>query len=281
MDKAADFLLSMAVGSRQRARFAKTQRNAAELRTEIDTLPEPPSLQLDRFDVIAEVKQRSPAAGTLADASFNIRDQIDAYAAGGAAAISVLTEPSQFHGSLNDLAAAARQLLPLGIPAMRKDFVVDAYQLLEARAAGAGGALLIIAILDDEQIATLLDEADELGLFVLLEAFSERDIDRGAKLLKQRPPSRQPILFGINCRDLSTLEIDFDRFEPFSKRLPAGFDAVAESGLNSPKDAARVAQWGYRLALVGSALMRANDPATALGAMLAAGRSAAGGANVR
>ena len=277
----SDFLLRMAASSRQRVAVAKAARTAANLRAEIDTSPLPPPLQLNRFDVIAEVKQRSPSAGSLADPSFKIGDQIDAYAAGGAAAISVLTEPDQFHGSLDDLAAAAQQLLPLGIPAMRKDFLVDSYQLLEARAAGAGGALIIIAILDDEQITMLLDDAEQLGLFVLLEAFSEQDVERGVSLLAHRARGAQPILFGINCRDLNTLQIDFDRFEPFSKRLPTGFDAVAESGLKQPTDAATVAQWGYSVALVGSTLMQAADPATALRDMVAAGRIASEAAHVR
>jgi indole-3-glycerol phosphate synthase len=281
INNSGDFLLRMAASSRQRVTIAETKRSAAELKAAIETLPLPPALKLSGFDIIAEVKQRSPATGGLADANFNISDQIDAYAAGGAAAISVLTEPDQFHGSLDDLTVAARQLVPLEIPAMRKDFLVDSYQLLEARAAGAGGALIIIAILNDEQITTLLDTAEQLSLFVLLEAFSEQDIERGVTLLKLRPPGRQPILFGVNCRDLSTLQIDFNRFEPFSKHLPVGFNAVAESGLQQPTDAAKVAQWGYSLALVGSALMRAGDPATALANMVAAGRSPSEAANVR
>ena len=123
--------------------------------------------------------------------------------------------------------------------------------------------------------------AEQLGLFVLLEAFSEQDMERGTALLRKRPQSTQPILFGINCRDLTTLQIDFDRFEPFSQRLPIGFEAVAESGLKHANDAAQVARWGYRLALVGSALMATPDPATALAAMIAAGRRAVEHADVR
>lgn len=264
----------MAEGSRQRVLTAQAECSAIALQARVDQQPTPPPLQLSRFDLIAEVKQRSPAAGTLADGQFNVSEQVAAYAAGGAAAISVLTEPEQFHGSLDDLATAAAQLAPLGIPAMRKDFLVDAYQLLEARAAGAGGVLLIIAILSDAELIELLDAAEHLGLFVLLEAFSAEDAQRGAALLAQRGQSVPPILFGINCRDLTTLEINFRRFEPLSKNLPVGFRAVAESGLKEATDAAQVAQWGYQLALVGSALMSAEDPAAAVSTMLAAGREA-------
>jgi len=280
-DSSADFLRRMAAGSQRRAAKARAASPVAELRGAIDDLPAPPALKLNRFDVIAEVKQRSPAAGGLAAADFDIGEQIAAYAAGGAAAISVLTEPDQFNGSLADLTAAARHLGPLGIPVMRKDFIVDAYQILEARAAGASGVLLIIAILDDDQLSVLMDQAEQVGLFVLLEAFSVEDILRGTTLLSKRPRPSTPILFGINCRDLNTLQIDFRRFETFSRQLPAGVTAVAESGLQQPDDAAKVARWGYSLALVGSALMRAADPAAALSAMVAAGREARGAIDVR
>ncbi len=280
-DSSADFLRRMAAGSQRRAAKARAASPVAELRAAIDRLPAPPALKLNRFDVIAEVKQRSPAAGGLAAADFDIGEQIAAYAAGGAAAISVLTEPDQFNGSLADLAAAARRLAPLEIPVMRKDFIVDAYQILEARAAGASGVLLITAILDDDQLSVLMDQAEQVGLFVLLEAFSAEDILRGTTLLSKRPRPSTPILFGINCRDLNTLQIDFRRFETFSRQLPDGVTAVAESGLQQPDDAAKVARWGYSLALVGSALMRAADPAAALGAMVAAGREARGAIDVR
>lgn len=278
---AGDFLSRMADGSRQRVLRAQAKCSPAALQARVDEQPTPPGLQLSRFDLIAEVKQRSPAAGTLAAGQFNISEQVAAYAAGGAAAISVLTEPEQFHGSLDDLQTAAAQLAPLGIPAMRKDFLVDTYQLLEARAAGAGGVLLIIAILSDAELTKLLDSAERLGLFVLLEAFSAEDTERATALLANRGQSMPPILFGINCRDLTTLQIDFRRFEPLSKNLPVGFRAVAESGLKEAADAAQVAQWGYQLALVGSALMSAEDPATAVRALLAAGREALETADVR
>jgi indole-3-glycerol phosphate synthase len=276
-----DFLSRMADGSRQRVLSAQAECSALALQTRVDEKPPPPTLQLSRFDLIAEVKQRSPAAGTLTSGHFNISEQVTAYATGGAAAISVLTEPEQFHGSLDDLETAAAQLAPLGIPAMRKDFLVDAYQLLEARAAGAGGVLLIVAILNDAELTELLDAAERLGLFVLLEAFSAEDTERAAALLAHRGQSTPPILFGVNCRDLTTLEIDFRRFEPLSRNLPVGFRTVAESGLKDASDAAQVAQWGYELALVGSALMSAEDPAAAVRAMLAAGRQARELADVR
>src|SRR5580700_1616329 len=128
------------------------------------------------FDVIAELKLRSPAAGVLGEESQNWLGRVAAYARGGAAAVSVLTEPSRFDGSLEHLRQAAAVLAPLGVPAMRKDFLVDPYQVLEARAAGAGGVLVILRMLDAERVAELLDVAAEHGMFVLLEAFDGSDL---------------------------------------------------------------------------------------------------------
>ena len=276
MNDSGNFLARMAEGSRRRVAAGQGQRPAAELRAHIADQPAPPALTLSNFDLIAEVKQRSPAAGTLATTRFDLNAQVIAYAEGGAAAISVLTEPDQFHGSLEDLQAAAAQLAPLEVPAMRKDFIVDSYQLLEARAAGAGGVLLILAILSDNEIIALLDLAQELDMFVLLEAFSSEDAQRGNALLSNYGQTQAPILFGINCRDLTTLQIDFERFEPLIEYAPAGFKTVAESGLHAPADAARVTRWGYELALVGSALMATDDPAAAVRNLLSAGREAIG-----
>jgi len=150
----------------------------------------PLRLSASGFDVIAELKLRSPAAGLLGQESEDWLGRVAAYARGGAAAVSVLTEPSRFDGSLEHLRRAAAALAPLGVPAMRKDFLVDPYQVLEARAAGAGGVLVILRMLTRPRIEQLLDTAAEHGMFVLLEAFDEVDLAMARDLLGSRAARR-------------------------------------------------------------------------------------------
>src|SRR5579871_1246418 len=140
------FLDQMAQSSAERARLSQAQLPVAALEAKIRALPPAPALKLSAagFDVIAELKLRSPAVGALSAAASEGATRIQGYARGGAAAVSVLTEPSRFDGALSHLEDAVATLKPVGLPAMRKDFIVDAYQLAEARAAGAGGALLIV-----------------------------------------------------------------------------------------------------------------------------------------
>ena len=154
-----DFLQQMARGSLQRVAEAKRRASEAGLRELAQGTPSPPPLVLSPtgFDLIAELKRRSPAAGLLAAASDAVAERVEAYARAGAAAVSVLTEPTRFDGSLQHLESAAGALKPCGVPAMRKDFVVDPYQLLEARVAGAGGVLLILRMLSAEQITALIE----------------------------------------------------------------------------------------------------------------------------
>jgi indole-3-glycerol phosphate synthase len=212
------------------------------------------------FDVIAELKLRSPAAGLLGDESQDWLGRVAAYARGGAAAVSVLTEPSRFDGSLEHLRRAAAVLAPLGVPAMRKDFLVDPYQVLEARAAGAGGVLVILRMLPQRRIVELLDVAAEHGMFVLLEAFDEVDLAVARDLMKPRADREELILIGVNCRDLQTLEVVKERFAALAPLLPAGWPAVAESGVAGGLDARRMQQLGYGVALIGTALMVREDP---------------------
>ena len=216
------------------------------------------------FDVIAELKLRSPAAGILGDAAQDWLGRVVAFARGGAAAVSVLTEPSRFDGSLEHLRKAAAALAPLSVPAMRKDFLVDRYQVLEARAAGAGGVLVILRMLPPRRIAELLDAAAEHGMFVLLEAFDRLDLDVARDLLAARAGREEFILIGINSRDLQTLEVVQERFAELAPLLPAGWPAVAESGVASGSDARRMRQLGYGLALIGTALMACDDPSQLL-----------------
>jgi indole-3-glycerol phosphate synthase len=193
-------------------------------------------------------------------------------AAAGAAAVSVLTEPSRFDGSLAHLREAARVLAPLGVPAMRKDFLVDPYQVLEARAAGAGGVLLILRMLDAARITELLDAAAEQGLFVLLEAFDAADLDLARQLLGGRRRT-DDVLVGINSRDLQSLQVVPQRFDTLAPLLPREWPCVAESGVATPGDARSMRRLGYRLALIGTALMGADDPQTLLAEILAAART--------
>jgi indole-3-glycerol phosphate synthase len=156
---------------------------------------------------------------------------------------------------------------------MRKDFLTDPYQVLEARAAGAGGVLVIVTMLDDAQIAALLDCARELSLFVLLEAFDRADLERIAELGAGAAPGSTALLAGVNCRDLRTLDVEPRRFAELAQYLPAQLPAVAESGIESARDVRELAELGYSLALVGSSLMRAPDPGEALAGLIAAGRA--------
>lgn len=263
----SDFLATMAQSSAERAASAGT---IAAARLDKPVVP----LELGAFDVIAEIKDRSPAEGGLTARGVDRATRAQQYVAGGAAAISVLTEPSRFDGSLEHLEQVTKAVP--GTPVMRKDFLVDPVQILEARAAGASGVLLIAAMLDDTRLRSMLDCAAEHGMFVLLESFDEEDLARSSALLedtsdRERADAGQ-LLFGVNTRNLRTLHVDPKRLASLAPALPAG-RCVAESGLHSAADATVVASLGYRLALVGTALMRSDDPTTLVAAMRDAGRA--------
>jgi len=266
----SDFLRQMAASSAERA--------AAIGRAFVDGDFDKPvaPLRYGDFDVIAEIKERSPAEGDLASGNNDRVARAERYARGGALAISVLTEPTRFSGTLAHLAEVATALP--GTPVMRKDFLVDTLQILEARRSGASGVLLIATMLDDSTLRAMLDCCYEHELFVLLESFDERDLRRCSALLERERDGeraeRGDLMFGVNTRNLRTLEVDSERLEKLSAQLPRGY-CVAESGLHSPEDAARVASLGYRVALVGTALMRSDDPESLVSAMRKAGASAA------
>jgi indole-3-glycerol phosphate synthase len=269
------FLDDMAKSSALRVAAACSCESLAALQVRAAGVPAAPPLQLSRagFDVIAEIKLRSPAAGQLGARSDDWLGRAGVYARGGAAAVSVLTEPSRFDGSLRHLELAAAALRPLAVPVMRKDFLVDPYQVAEARAAGAGGVLLIVRMLSPPRLAELLDAAAEHGLFVLLEAFDGGDLETATALLQGRMGHEPPILIGINSRDLQTLQVVQQRFESLAPLLPCGWPGVAESGVASADDARRMHSLGYRLALIGTALMTCADPAALLGEIFAATRT--------
>lgn len=266
---ARDFLVSMAEASRKRLHKAMRQESLEALKQRALATTKPVGVKLGGagFDIIAEIKLRAPSAGKLAAADADIAELARTYASSGAAAVSVLTEPARFSGSLEHLQRASAALSGSGVPAMRKDFLVDAYQIWEARAAGAGGVLLILQILTDEQLQSMLAAAREAGLFVLLEAFDGNDLQRC-----QRIANTPGLLVGLNCRNLRSLEVEAGRFAELASAFPEGPPRVAESGLATVADISVVAESGYDLALVGSALMQSADPAATLAAMLEAGR---------
>jgi len=268
-------LSDMQRSSTARVRDARTRVSDAKLRTMAAAMPAPPRLVTAPlgFDLIAELKLRSPSAGDLSASTADPLRRLEGYARGGAAIVSVLTEPERFDGDLEHLRRASDLLRPLGVPVMRKDFLVDSYQVLEARVYGASGVLLIVRLVDRPRLVEMLDCAAELGLFVLLEAFDAHEVDVAREIAGERGGRAEQVLMGLNCRDLETLAIDFGRFAELRNRLPESWPAVAESGVITPADARRVAELGYRYALVGTSLMQRPDAAAGVADLLAAGRA--------
>ncbi len=258
----ATYLDDLLAGAQRRVAVAREVEPLVSLRERAQhvagTRPLYDALSVPGVSVIAEVKRASPSKGPLApdlDAVAQARSYLD----GGAAAISVLTEPDQFLGSLDDLASVSR----LGAPTIRKDFVVDAYQIWEARLAGASAVLLIVAALDHRTLATLHDEADAAGLTALVEVHDEAEVEV-ARSIGAR-------VVGINARDLRTFVLDRDAFTRLRPGLPDGALAVAESGVRDPDDVRRAAGHGADAVLVGESLVIAQDPATAVAGLVAAG----------
>ncbi len=270
----SDLLSRMAASSADRATTARGLEPLEVLRARALASPAPPVLALTGgFDLIAEIKRRAPSSGHLRESTAGDVESLAAgYARTDVAALSVLTEPSEFGGTLADLTLAAEAAGD--VPVMRKDFLVDSYQVYEARSAGAGGVLLILRILDRATLDSCIRAAADCGLFVLLEAFDEADLQRAGPAAEFCRREGVAVLVGLNCRDLATLEVDFGRFAQLADRFPPGVPRVAESGLLGPDQARDVATLGYDAALVGTSLMRADDPESAARDMLAAGRSA-------
>jgi indole-3-glycerol phosphate synthase len=242
----------------------------------LETPPAPPlRLSPEGFDVIAECKLHSPSAGDLSAHTSDVESRVTDYACGGACAVSVLTEPLRFGGALEHLTRAAKVTARCNVPVMRKDFLVDPYQVMEARAAGAGGVLVIVRMLDPSHITALLDCAAMLKMFVLLEAFDAADLAIARDVLALRRRHDEQILVGLNCRDLDKLSVDMSRLAALAESMPIGFAPVAESGVTSLADVRKVVTLGYRVALIGTTLMNSPTPRDLLGEMLATGRETA------
>jgi indole-3-glycerol phosphate synthase/phosphoribosylanthranilate isomerase/anthranilate synthase/indole-3-glycerol phosphate synthase/phosphoribosylanthranilate isomerase len=198
--------------------------------------------------LIAEIKRASPSKGPLCEACDPVA-QARAYAAGGAAAISVLTEPHYFRGSLDDLAAVRAEV---GVPVLRKDFLLDLYQVYEARASGADAVLLLCALLDDSALRALLALTRDLGMEALVEAHDAVEVARAVVA--------GATVIGVNSRDLRTFAVDPDVVRSCARLVPPDRLLVAESGVRTALDVVRARAWGASAVLVGEVLMRAPDP---------------------
>ncbi|GAB3188520.1 indole-3-glycerol phosphate synthase TrpC [Nesterenkonia suensis] len=210
--------------------------------------------------IIAEVKRSSPSKGSLA-AIDDPAGLARAYQAGGAAAVSVLTERRRFGGSLADLDAVRSAV---DVPVLRKDFMVDEYQFHEARAHGADLVLLIVAALDDAQLRDFLAVTHELGMEALVEAHTEEEIARAVDVGAR--------IVGVNVRNLKTLDVDIAHYGTMARHLPEGVVRIAESGVDGAGVVADYAAQGADAVLVGEALVRDGEPAAALGRFRAASR---------
>jgi indole-3-glycerol phosphate synthase len=236
---------------REREPLAALERRAAPMAPRRD-LFEARLARPGASNVIAECKRRSPSKGVLAT-DYDPVTIARQYERGGAAAISVLTEPTFFDGALAHLTAVRAAV---DVPVLRKDFVVDEYQLFEARAAGADAVLLIVAALDQPTLVRLQQRAWDLGLATLVEVHDDaeapRAIDSGARVI------------GVNNRNLHTLAVDVDASYRLARQMPPDVIAVSESGLRTRDDLARLSAAGYRAFLIGERFMTAPDPARAL-----------------
>lgn len=257
------YLDDLLAAAHARVAADKAVRSRASVADRAAAMTNPPSfraaLELPGVSVIAEIKRASPSKGPLAP-ELDALTQARAYQAGGAAAISVLTEPQWFHGSLHDLETVSA----LGTPTLRKEFIVDEYQVFEARAAGASAVLLIVAALDTGLLRELHHVAESLNLDVLVEVHDEQEaataLAVGAGII------------GVNARDLRTFTLDPDGFRRVRAQLPDDVIAVAESGVKTVDDVARYARDGADAILVGEQFVVATNPRDEVARFVAAGQ---------
>ncbi len=258
----ADLLATIVAATRRIVRARETREPRADLEARAARQPsrtgrfEAALARPDRVNIVAECKRRSPSRGVLR-AHYDPVAIATGYAAAGAAAISVLTEPTFFDGALDHLVAVRSAT---DLPLLRKDFIVSEYQLLEAKASGADAVLLIVAALDSQQLPTLHARARALGLDVLVEVHDSDELDRAL--------AAEARVVGVNNRNLRTLTVDVRASERLIARLPPSVIAVSESGLASADDLQRLGSLGYRAFLVGERLMVAERPDLALRELL-------------
>jgi indole-3-glycerol phosphate synthase len=240
-----------------RAEVARSRRQVPlgaleqEVRSRGDDRPFSEALSRHGLSVIAEHKRRSPSVGPIR-ADLTVEDVVTAYARGGAAAVSVLTERHHFGGSLDDLRAARAAT---DLPILRKDFVIDRYQLYESAAAGADAVLLIVAALEPSALAALHEEALGLDLDVVVEVHDEEELEAALAVDAE--------VIGINNRDLSDFSVDVGRTHELLASVPAGKTVVSESGFSTRAELDRLEQVGVDAVLIGETLMRAPDLAQA------------------
>lgn len=266
-DGAPSFLARVCAEAEDRVATARRREPLDALRRRAAEVAAAPSLAeaLAGGAIIAEVKRASPSRGVIAEGR-DAAAQATAYVGGGAAAISVLTEPAHFRGSLDDLAAVTAAV---PVPVLRKDFVVDPYQLHEARAAGAAAVLLMVAALDDARLVDLLHATADAGLEPLVETHDADEVDRARAALGRAWATGRPVV-GVNARDLRRLSVDTSRFAALAAGLPGDAVVVAESGVAGPDDVIAYRRAGADAVLVGEHLMRADDPEAATRVLVSA-----------
>ncbi len=265
MTKTTDnFLLTMASNSLERYQASSQKISEHQLLERCGTNKPNTGFRLnkDGFTFIAEIKKASPSSGALSADNFDLCHQAQNYILGGADIISVLTEPTRFLGSLDDLSKLSKQYP--NTPFMRKDFLVHPYQVSEACYSGAAGVLLIAGILSDAKLETMIKRAHHHHMFALVEVFNKAELEQSIGVIANLNNQPTSIMLGVNCRDLKSLEVNFSWFEHLAEALPKDFICVAESGTNVPSDIRKIVSWGYRGALIGTTLMQSDDPAQTL-----------------
>lgn len=262
LSAAPDLLNAIVASVRRTVEIRKEQEPLGPLAARAEARPRRPNAfrdaltRRDRVNVIAECKRRSPAKGVLRQ-DYDASAIAAGYERAGAAAISVLTEATFFDGSLGDLERVRRSVR---LPLLRKDFIVDEYQLFEAAAAGADAVLLIVAALTDDQLRTLLARASALGLASLVEVHDRPELERAL--------GAEATIVGVNNRNLRTLQVNLETSIALIEAMPRGVVAVAESGLRSADEIERLRAAGYAAFLIGERLMAEPDPGAALELLL-------------
>lgn len=262
----SDVLMRICMDKREHIAKCKTQRSFAQLEIDAKSQAQPRGFQralnqaaAKGYGLIAEIKKASPSKG-LIRSDFHPPALARAYQAGGATCLSVLTDKPYFQGEDADLVAARKAV---SLPVLRKDFMLDPYQIIEARALGADCILLIMAALEDGQAAELEATAFNWGMDVLIEVHNKPELERALRLKSK--------LIGVNNRNLKTLAVDLATAEDLAPLIPSDAVKVGESGLNTPADLARLSRTGTRCFLVGESLMRQADVTTATKALLSNG----------